>query len=271
VVEDSPGGSEEVSEDGPGFAVTREAPGSATLRLCRAPANVLDIATLERLAGVLARLSAEPPLALVITGEPHFCAGVAIEDHVPERIGAMLEAFHGLLRAILAFPAPTIARIAGACLGGGAEIALACDLVFAAEDARIGFPEIGLACFPPAAAVLLPGAIGQSAAADWVLSGTIASGREAERRGFAGRVFPRERLEEGVAQFAAELAGRSRPAVTAALAVLRAPRRALFDRSIGAAEEAYARLSGSPELAEAIARFRDRKRPAAPGGPGPGG
>jgi cyclohexa-1,5-dienecarbonyl-CoA hydratase len=260
-----------VSEDGPGFVVTREAPGGATLRLCRAPANVLDIATLERLAGELARLSADPPLSLVITGEPHFCAGVAIEDHVPERIGAMLDAFHGFLRAILAFPAPTIARIVGACLGGGAEIALACDLVFAAEDARIGFPEIGLACFPPAAAVLLPGAIGQSAAADWVLSGTIASGREAERRGFAGRVFPRERLEEGVAQFAAELAGRSRPAVTAALAVLRAPRRALFDRSIGAAEEAYARLSGSPELAEAIARFRDRKRPAAPGGPGPGG
>jgi len=260
-----------VSEDGPGFVVTMEAPRGATLRLCRAPANVLDIATLQRLAGELARLSTDPPLSLVITGEPHFCAGVAIEDHVPERIGAMLDAFHGFLRAILAFPAPTIARIAGACLGGGAEIALACDLVFAAEDARIGFPEIGLACFPPAAAVLLPGAIGRSAAADWVLSGTIVSGREAERKGFAGRVFPRERLEEGVTQFAAELAGRSRPAVSAALAVLRAPRRALFDRSIGAAEEAYARLSRSPELAEAVARFRDRKRPAAPGGQGPDG
>jgi cyclohexa-1,5-dienecarbonyl-CoA hydratase len=252
--------------EGSAFSLTVE---EAAAKLClrRAPANVLDIATLRRLTGELARLSAGPPRSLVITGEPHFCAGVAIEDHVPERIGAMLEASHGFLRAILAFPAPTIAQIAGACLGGGAEIALACDLVFAAEDARIGFPEIGLACFPPAAAILLPGAIGQSAAADWMLSGAIVSGREAERKGFAGRVFPRERLEEGVAQFAAELAGRSRPAVTAALAVLRAPRRALFDRSIGAAEEAYARLADSPELAEAVARFRDRKRAAvAPGG-----
>ena len=253
-----------MSEDGPGFSVTVET-ARARLRLCRAPANVLDIATLERLAGELARLSENPPLSLVISGEPHFCAGVAIEDHVPGRIGAMLGALHGFLRALLAFPAPTIAQISGACLGGGAEIALACDLVFAAEDARIGFPEIGLACFPPAAAVLLPAAIGQSAAADWVVSGAIVSGREAERKGFAGRVFPLERLEEGVAQFASELAGRSRPAVSAALAVLRAPRRALFDRSIGAAEEAYARLAGSPELAEAVARFRHRKGPAAGG------
>jgi cyclohexa-1,5-dienecarbonyl-CoA hydratase len=265
VAQDAEGGSPEVNA-GPGFSLTVEA-AAAKLCLRRAPANVLDIATLERLAGELAGLSADPPRVLVITGEPHFCAGVAIEDHVPGKIGAMLAAFHGFLRAILGFPAPTIAQIAGACLGGGAEIVLACDLVFAAEDARIGFPEIGLACFPPAAAILLPDAIGRSAAADWMFSGAIVSGREAERKGFAGRVFPRERLEEGVAQFAAELAGRSRPAVAAALAVSRAPRRALFDRSIGAAEEAYARLAASPELAEAVARFRDRKRPALePGG-----
>lgn len=247
-------------EGGAGFAVT-EGAAHATLTFRRPPANVLDIATLRRLTGELGRRAAAAPRALVITGHPHFCAGVAIEDHVPERIGAMLEAFHGFLRAILAFPAPTIAQISGACLGGGAEIALVCDLVFAAEDARIGFPEIGLACFPPAAAVLLPEAIGPRAAADWVLSGRIASGREAEKKGFAGRVVPRASLEEAVARFALELGGRSRGAVGEAVLLLRAPRRALFERSIGAAEEAYARLAASPELAEAVRRFRERKRP----------
>jgi len=234
----------------------------ATLALRPPPANVLDIATLGQLTDELERLSMEPPPALVVTGHPHFCAGVAIEDHVPEKIDAMLGSFHGFLRAILAFPAPTLARVAGACLGGGAEIALACDIVFAAEDARIGFPEIGLACFPPAAAVLLPQAIGRNSASDWVLSGRIVSGREAERRGFAGRVFPRTRLDDAVSRFTAELAGRSRAAVNEAALVLRAPKRELFDRSIGDAEKAYARLAGSPDLAEAIRRFRDRKRSA---------
>ena len=242
----------------PGFAAT-DGPSHATLTLRRPPANVLDVATLGRLTAEVERLSAGPPRALVIAGHPHFCAGVAIEDHVPERIGAMLGAFHGFLRAILAFPVPTIAQVSGACLGGGAEIALACDLVFAAEDARIGFPEIGLACFPPAAAVLLPEAIGRNAAADWVLSGRIGSGREAERKGWAGRVAPPERLGEAVARFTEELGGRSRVAVHEAALLLRAPKRALFDRSIGAAEEAYARLAASPELAEAVRRFRERK------------
>jgi len=232
----------------------------ATLALRPPPANVLDIATLGRLTEELERLAVRPPRALVVTGHPHFSAGVSIEDHGPERIGAMLASFHGFLRAILAFPSPTIARVAGACLGGGAEIALACDLVFAAEDARIGFPEIGLACFPPAAAVLLPEAIGRNSAADWVLSGRVVSGRESERKGFAGRVFPRERLDEAVARFTAELAGRSRAAVNEATLVLRAPKRSLFDRSIGDAEKAYARLAASPDLAEAIRKFRDRKK-----------
>lgn len=249
-----------MTEENPGFAITRE-DRTATVLLRRAPANVLDIATLERLAAGLARLAGNPPAVLVVGGEPHFCGGVAIEDHVPEKIDAMLSAFHKALRALLAFPAPTAARISGACLGGGAEIALACDLVFAAEDARIGFPEIGLACFPPAAAVLLPGAIGASAAADWILSGKIVSGREAERAGFAARVCPRSRLEGEVARFAAELAGRSPAATEAATMLLRSRKRERFEGSIGAAEEAYRGLARSPDLAEAVARFRDRKRP----------
>ena len=248
-----------MSEGDSGSAATDEA-SHATLSLRPPPANVLDIATLGQLTEELSRLSARPPRALVVTGQPHFCAGVSIDDHVPERIDAMLGSFHGFLRAILSFPSPTIAVVSGACLGGGAEIALACDLVFAAEDARIGFPEIGLACFPPAAAVLLPEAIGRNSAADWVLSGRVVSGREAERRGFAGRVFPRELLDESVARFTAELAGRSRAAVNEAALLLRGPRRALFDRSIGDAERAYARLAASPDLARAIRRFRERKK-----------
>src|SRR5262249_61903921 len=105
-------------------------------------------------------------------------------DHVPEpaRIETMLSAMRGALEALVASEAVTLAAISGACLGGGAEIVSACDLVLVAEDARVGFPEIRLACFPPGAAALLPGRIGEARANEWILSGRVVSGRGGARR-----------------------------------------------------------------------------------------
>jgi len=242
-----------------GYALIRRGE-AATLSLRRGSANVLDIATLEAMSAELSRIGEELLRSLVVTGEPHFCAGVAVEDHVPGKIDAMLAAMHGFLRALLAIRAVTIARVSGACLGGGAEIALACDLVFTAEDARIGFPEIGLACFPPAAAILLPEMIGGTVAAEWLLTGRRVSGREAARSGFAARAVPAARLESEVEEFVAELQTRSHAAVAETSALLRSRKKARFDGSIGDAEEAYRRLAATPDLAEAVAEFMARKR-----------
>ena len=74
----------------------------------------------------------------------------------------MLAAMRGVLEALIESEAVTLAAVSGACLGGGAEIVAACDIVLVAEDARIGFPEIRLACFPPGAAALLPARIGEA-------------------------------------------------------------------------------------------------------------
>jgi len=246
-----------VSSEPTGFRVERRGD-SALVTFARPPANALDIATLDALSREVSRLASAR--TIVFSGDPHFCAGVSIADHVPEKIESMLAAMHGFLRALLEAPAFTIARVTGACLGGGAEIALACDFVYAAEDARIGFPEIGLACFPPAGAVLLPAAIGGPAAADWLATGRTISGREAERAGFASRCASGAALAGAVEMVVAEMETRSAAALRELAAVVRSPKRRLFEDSIAASEEAYRRLATSPELAEAVAAHAARKK-----------
>ena len=83
----------------------------------------------------------------------------------------MLPAFHRLIADLLDAPCPTAAIVRGRCLGGGFEVALACDLVFASHDAKLGVPEVSLGVFPPAAAALLPLRVGASRASRAVLTG----------------------------------------------------------------------------------------------------
>ena len=187
-----------------------------------------------------------------------FSAGVEIADHVPEAgpIEKMLSAMRGALSALIESPAITVASISGACLGGGAELASACDVVLAAEDARIGFPEIRVACFPPAAAVFLAARIGEARAAEWILTGRISSGTEAAAAGFAARAFPAASLERETGLLVEGLLSRSPQALAAARDVLRIARRETLANALPLAEDAYRKLEGSEDLAKAVRDFK---------------
>jgi len=229
----------------------------ADLRISIPPLNVLgaeDLAALARQVDL-----AREARVLVITGLPRaFSAGVDVADHVPEpaRIERMLGAMRGLLEALIGTPAVTLAAISGACLGGGAEIVAACDLSLAAEDARIGFPEIRLACFPPGAAALLPGRIGEARAAEWILSGRISSGRAAAEAGFVSRAVGTARLSEETDRLAARLLGMAGEGLSAARELMRAGRREALATRLPVAEDAYRRLAGNEQLARAVEGFR---------------
>lgn len=203
----------------------------------------------------------------MLSGLPRaFCAGVAVADHVPERrrIDTMLAAMRAVLEALVASPAVTVAAVSGACLGGGAEIASACDLVLAAEDARIGFPEIRLACFPPGGAALLPLKVADARAADWILTGRVVSGREAAEMGFASRACRAAVLDEEASRLADELLSRSPAALRAVVGVLRAPRRQALAEALVRAEEAYRGLAGSEDLARAVSTFGKKQNQGEP-------
>lgn len=233
----------------------------ADLQITLAPVNVLDLATLGELAAHVR--ACDRARLLVLTGLPRaFSAGVAVSDHAPEiaRIDQMLAAMRSVLSALVETPAVTLAAVTGACLGGGAEIVAACDLVLAAEDARIGFPEIRLACFPPGAAALLPGRIGEARAIEWILSGRIQSGRDAAQAGFASRAVPAARLTEEVERLADRVLEASPVALSAARELLRRPRREALAAKLPAAEEAYRTLAGSEDLARAVRDFEKGRR-----------
>jgi enoyl-CoA hydratase/carnithine racemase len=196
---------------------------------------------------------------LVLKGlDRAFSAGVEIADHRPEAalIDKMLAAMRKALSALIETPAITVASITGACLGGGAELASACDVVFAAEDARIGFPEIRVGCFPPAAAVFLAARIGEARAAEWILTGRISSGTEAAAAGFASRAFPADSLERETGLLVEGLLSRSPEALAAARDVLRLARRETLATALPLAEAAYRKLEGSEDLARAVRDFK---------------
>ena len=115
------------------------------------------------------------------------------------------------------------------------------------DDARIGFPEIRLACFPPGATALLPVRIGGARAADWILTGRTVSGSEAADAGFAARAVS-----------AADLEKESAPALAGARDLLRAERRRALAEALPRAEDAYRLLAGNDDLARAVEEFGAR-------------
>ncbi len=235
--------------------------GLVRIRIEKPPVNVLSGSDLEDLAGAVEAHSGAR--VLLLTGLPRaFSAGVDVSEHAPEpaAIERMLAAMRQALSALVAAPAVTIARISGACLGGGAEIAAACDVVLTAEDARIGFPEIRLACFPPGACALLPGRIGAARAAAWILSGDTVSGREALEAGFASRCFPPADLAGETERFAAALLSRGQAALRAATQLLREERREALKARLPRAEDAYRSLAGDADLARAVEEFAGRRK-----------
>ncbi len=244
------------------ITLVRSAGGArADVTLAIPPVNVLSAARLEELARTIR--AAAPARLLVLAGLPRaFCAGVDVAEHAPEPalIDRMLAAMRAVLDALVASPAVTLAAVSGAGLGGGAEIALACDLVLVAEDARIGFPEIRLACFPPGAAALLPARVGEARANEWILSGRLFSGREAAEAGLASRAVPARRLTEETEALALRILSTAPAALAAVLDVLRGPRREALASRLPAAEGAYRRLAGDADLARAVREFEENRR-----------
>jgi cyclohexa-1,5-dienecarbonyl-CoA hydratase len=235
--------------------------GRAEIAIDFPPVNVLDVDALEEFARLVMQTSVAR--VLVLSGQPRaFSAGVSVAEHSPERfaIDRMLIAMRNALTALVKTPAVTVAAVSGACLGGGAELVSACDVVLVTEDARVGFPEIRLACFPPGATALLPTRIGGARAAEWILTGRTVSGREAAEAGFASRALAVSELATETERLVEKLLSASPAALAGARDLLRAERRRALAETLPRAEDAYRLLAGSDDLARAVEEFEKARR-----------
>ena len=236
--------------------------GARWITLERPPVNVLDIATIQALDAVLAPLADRSDLKAVVlrSAIPRtFSAGVDVRDHTRDRVGAMLEAFHGVFRRLEALPQATVASVDGTCLGGGCELAAFCDITLATARSVFGQPEIDVGCFPPLASVWLP-RVAPRAAAELVLTGAPIGAADAARVGLISRVV--DDLEAETRRVARLLAGKS-------AAVLKLARRALREGAGGPFDEALARvealyrddLLATEDMDEGVQAFLEKRPP----------
>jgi cyclohexa-1,5-dienecarbonyl-CoA hydratase len=218
----------------------------------------------RQLTQALKEIDLRPDITVVIfEGDSRaFSAGVDIKAHVPEQIREMLTSFHELVRAVVASRKITIAAVHGACLGGGAELAAVCDLVYTARDATWGFPEIKLGCYPPVAAVALPALVGQKRAAELILTGRQISGEEAVAIGLANRAARAEELESVLQDTLNQLQQMSPAALAHAKKAVYAWDAIHFDKGLARAEKIYLdELMTTEDAREGIAAFLEKRPP----------
>ena len=187
----------------------RRADGVAVVTLNSPKVNALSTAMLARLSGIADELTSQPPGAVVVTGgERIFAAGADISEFggadEARTIGA---AFHSALNRVAALPCFTIAAVSGFALGGGCELALACDYRIASERAVFGQPEILLGIIPGGGGTQrLPRLVGPSRAKELMITGRQVKSEEALRIGLADEVVEPERLMPRALELAASVA-----------------------------------------------------------------
>jgi cyclohexa-1,5-dienecarbonyl-CoA hydratase len=167
-----------------------------------------------------------------------------------------------VIRALVLSTKVTIASVHGLCLGGGAELALVCDLVYTIRDAEWGFPEIRLACFPPVACTALAALVGQKRAAEMILTGSSITGREAAEIGLVTRAVDEKHLDSAVQTATAQLVRLSPAALRVAKKASYAWDSMHFDKGLARAEKIYFDdLMKTADAHEGIRAFLEKRSP----------
>ncbi|MBV8208134.1 MAG: enoyl-CoA hydratase/isomerase family protein [Acidobacteria bacterium] len=236
----------------------------ARVRLHNAPLNVIDMQMMDELQAVLEDIEQQPStVAVVISGAGKaFSAGVDVAAHTPDKVQGMLAAFHSVIRALLASTKVTVAQVHGACLGGGAEVALVCDLVYTARDASWAFPEIRLACYPPVACAALAAVVGQKRAAELIFTGRQISGDEALAIGLASGAARLEELETIVNEATGRLTALSPAALRLAKKAFYCWDAAHLEKGLQRAEQLYcSELIHTQDCNEGIRSWMEKRPP----------
>lgn len=244
--------------------VDRDGP-VATIRLDRPPANALSLAVSLELQRAAVTVAADPEVRAVVVwgGERIFAAGADIAemaDQGPREVEPQVAALERACRDLEAVPKPVIAAISRYALGGGYELALACDVRIAGADAKVGLPEIRLGIIPGAGGTQrLPRLVGHRVAWELISSGRHVEAEEALRLGLVDRVV----APEDVYAAAVEEARSWARGPTRALAAAKAALLAAFDLGPGLAVERreFLALLETHDKGEGMRAFLEKREP----------
>jgi enoyl-CoA hydratase len=235
--------------------------------------NALDTATRASLVAALDwAASADEVGVVVITGRggEAFASGADLSEPAAVDPLAVRRSLAGprVYDAVATCPRPVIAMVDGYCLGGGCELALSADLRVASTRARLGQPEVRLGLIPGGGATQrLPRMIGPGAAMRLILTGEVVDGVEAHRLGLVDVVVPAEQLEEATRTLAASIAVHPADALALAKEAVRASLELGLSAGLARERDLLALALASPDAAEGVAAFRERRRPRFPSRP----
>jgi cyclohexa-1,5-dienecarbonyl-CoA hydratase len=227
--------------------------------------NLLSLAMVRAIEGALGDVAGRSGVKWVTVegagGE--FSFGAQIQEHLPDDMRVVLPATHQMLRQWLACPAPTAALVTGRCLGGGFELALACDDIIATSGSAFGLPEIRLAAFPPAAAALLPMRVGTSRATRAIVTGAVQPASYWHDAGLVSIVAPGSSVYEAAAEwFERHLAPHAAIALSHAARAARSTMVAQALPALESAERLYLdSLLATDDAREGVQAFIDKRRP----------
>ena len=226
------------------------------------PLHILDVALLEELRDAVAGVVADRHVLVIdSTGEKAFSAGASVADHLGDRVATMLALFHDTFRALARLDIVTVAIVRGAALGGGCELALACDFVLASDRARFGQPEINLGVFPPVAAWQLSRQVHPRKGLELLLTGDPIDAPTAERLGLVNAVFPAAELDSSAEQWLEKLYRQSSSTLRLTKKAFRLAAADDFEERLATVEKLYLEeLMATADATEGLNAFMEKRK-----------
>jgi len=229
--------------------------------------NALNIKTREEGAAALEELRADDPVRVVVitgAGDKAFIAGADIAEFAGRTAVTQRDVMTGrsLFTAIDNFPKPVIAMINGYCLGGGCELALACDLRIASERASFGQPEINLGIIPGGGGTQrLTHLVGEGKAMELILTGELINAQAAHAIGLVNTVVPHEELEAKTMEIANRIAEKSPIALRLAKEAVKTAARSSLDEGLRREIDLFALCFSSEDKGEGVKAFLEKRKP----------
>jgi len=222
------------------------------------PLNIMDIAMLEELRDALGRVKSDRHALIVNANGKAFSAGASVQDHIGDRVVTMLQRFHECFRILAKLDIVTVALVNGAALGGGCELALACDFILASDRSKFGQPEINLGVFPPVAAYQLSRQMNPRKGLELLLTGD-----PVEPSAVANAVFAAAEFDQRAEEWLQKIYKQSASSLRHAKRAFRLAQSADFDERLARVERLYLEeLMKTHDANEGLAAFIEKRKPA---------
>ena len=228
--------------------------------------NVLDNIMMLEILDLFDQFKQNKDIKLItFQGEgKHFSFGASVPEHTKEFAEMMIKTFHKIFLGIIDLGIPTLSKISGQCLGGGMELALVCNFMFADKTAVLAQPEIILGVFPPPASIMLPLKIGNARAEEILLTGRNIKTREGKRIGLLNKVFKnRDELNAGTEEWITKnIIPKSASSLRYAVKASRSTFNYIMSNKLPYLEQLYVgQLMETKDANEGINSFLEKRKP----------